>query len=64
MKIVNIFFVSGKHMALNVDEREREELVYWLENKQDSKKYTIKQNLQTGAITYTIYKDNIEYAAY
>ncbi|MBC2579976.1 hypothetical protein [Clostridium sp. DJ247] len=62
MKIVNIFFTSGKQLAISVDGEERERLIQWLDstNINSERFYTIKQ----GSQTYSIYKDKIEYSVY
>jgi len=67
VKTVNIIFVSGKDLALMLEDNEREKLISWLNDSENSNKvYVLKQksaNIETF-ITYTIYKNKIEYAVY
>ena len=67
VKTVNIIFVSGKDVTLMLEDNEREKLISWLNDSENSNKiYILKQksaNIGTF-ITYTIYKSKIEYAIY
>ncbi len=67
LKIINIIFVSGKEVALMLDDNERTNFISWLNDCENSNEvYVLKQkdvNMETYK-TYTIYKSNIEYAVY
>jgi argininosuccinate synthase len=67
LKTVNITFVSGKDVALMLEDNERINLISWLNDCENSNQvYVLKQkdvNFDTYK-TYTIYKRNIEYAVY
>lgn len=67
LKAVNIIFVSGKDVTFMLDDNERSKLISWLNDCENSNKvYVLKQESDNSdaVITYTIYKNKIEYASY